>query len=115
MVSLVAVKWDGWESDVVSSRPFSEAREVIAPKVLPRSLYFFSFFKLSKKVSGENVRQAKTGTHIHPGVLVNLTLQEALSVRTLVPNDFRAFKEIFVVHHQSTTLAARQVFGLVKA
>ena len=51
---------------------------------------------------------------VHPGVSVDFTAQETVSVRSLLAGDFDAFDEPRVVDHERATLATGDVFRRVE-
>src|SRR5258707_15267874 len=106
---------NGRSLNTVLRRPVSEAPVVEIPHCAPSAQDVTALFQLRQKERSQDIRHRIAGSYIHPGVLVDLPPKKLLAIRTLVPQNFGAFHEVFIIDQQSPALAASDVLGLVKA
>jgi hypothetical protein len=115
MVIRLAVCWDAWTSQFSLLKQSGQLSIVGLENSSALIVDGLEVFELSGKKRTSNFTRKERRSCIDPSVFIDDPADELGSIGPFFADDFRSFKESFVVNAQGATFTAYIVFGFMEA
>src|SRR5579875_1898837 len=111
---VAAVRWNTRPPEHALVLQWSKRLVIGLPGVQPLGEDGIGLFQLCPQKSSNQFAGQKRRAHIYPGVLIDLTAQQRGTVGSLLPEDFGAGQETWIVDEQSTALPGNDILGFME-